>query len=141
MVVAACGLSLVVDSRAYSSLWGMGFWLWWLLLLWSTGSRALRSSVVGLSSADSWGLLAPWYVESWIRDRTHISFIGRWTLIHCTTREVPLHSFLIWPLPTMPVVISLKENSILAKINAYHSSNMLCSLLCLDTSELTLSPF
>ena len=33
-------LSLVAMSRGYSSLQCAGFLLWWLLLLWSTGSRA-----------------------------------------------------------------------------------------------------
>ena len=37
--VAARGLSLVVESGGYSSLWCVGFSLWWLLLLRSTGSR------------------------------------------------------------------------------------------------------
>ena len=37
--VAAPGLSLVVASGGYSLLWCAGFSLWWLLLLWSTGSR------------------------------------------------------------------------------------------------------
>ena len=50
--VAACGLSLVAVSRAYSSLWYTGFSLWWLLLLWSTGSRhtSFRSCSSSLSS-------------------------------------------------------------------------------------------
>ena len=46
--VAARGLSLFVASRGYSSLWCVGFSLWWLLLLWSTGSRH-----AGFSSCDS----------------------------------------------------------------------------------------
>ena len=34
-------------------------------------------------------LVAPWHVESsWTSDRTHVLCIGRWILIHCTTREV-----------------------------------------------------
>ena len=37
--VAARGLSLLVASGGYSSLWCTGFSLWWLLLLQSTGSR------------------------------------------------------------------------------------------------------
>ena len=37
--VVACGLSLVVASGGYSSLWCAGFSLWWLLLLQSMGSR------------------------------------------------------------------------------------------------------
>ena len=37
--IAACGLSLVVASRGYSSLWCVGFSLRWLLLLRSPGSR------------------------------------------------------------------------------------------------------
>ena len=49
--VAACGLSLIVVSGGYSSLRCAGFSLWWLLLLWSTGSRR-----VGFSSCGSWAL-------------------------------------------------------------------------------------
>ena len=37
--VAARGLSLVAVSGGYFLLWCMGFSLWWLLLLWSMGSR------------------------------------------------------------------------------------------------------
>ena len=45
------GFSLVVASRGYSSLRCMGFSLWWLLLLWSTGSRH-----AGFSSCSTWAL-------------------------------------------------------------------------------------
>ena len=37
--VAHMVLSLVAASRGYSWLWCMGFSLWWLLFLWSMGSR------------------------------------------------------------------------------------------------------
>ena len=37
---AMWAFSLVVSSQGYSSLQCPGFSLWWLLLLWSTGSRA-----------------------------------------------------------------------------------------------------
>ena len=49
--VAARALSLVAASRGYSSLWCVGFSLWWLLLLQSTGSRC-----VGFSSCGSQAL-------------------------------------------------------------------------------------
>ena len=42
--VAVRGLSLVVVSKGYSSLWCVGFSLRWLLLLWSTGSRHMGFS-------------------------------------------------------------------------------------------------
>ena len=45
--VAACRLSLVVASRGYSSLRCVGFSLWWLLLLWSMGSRHMGFSTCG----------------------------------------------------------------------------------------------
>ena len=45
--IAACGLSLVVTSGGYSSLWCAGFSLQWLLLLWSTGSRCAGFSSCG----------------------------------------------------------------------------------------------
>ena len=47
--VAACGLSLFVASGGYSSLRCVGFSLWWLLLLQSTGSRS-----TGFSSCGMW---------------------------------------------------------------------------------------
>ena len=46
--VAVHGLSLVVASGGYSLLRGAGFSLWWLLLLWSTGSRCTGFSSCGL---------------------------------------------------------------------------------------------
>ena len=45
--VASCKLSLVVASRGYSSLGFAGFSLWWLLLLWSMGSRRKGFSSCG----------------------------------------------------------------------------------------------
>ena len=45
--VAAHGLSLVAASGGYSSLWCMGFSLWWLLLLWGMGYRHAGSSSCG----------------------------------------------------------------------------------------------
>ena len=49
--VAACGLSLVVASGGYCSLRCVGFSLWWLLLLWSTGSR--RAGFTSFNTAGS----------------------------------------------------------------------------------------
>ena len=49
--IAAHGLSLVATSGGYSSLQRVGFSLWWLLLLQSTGSRH-----PGFSSCGSWAL-------------------------------------------------------------------------------------
>ena len=89
--IAACGLSLIVASRCYSSLQCVGFSLWWFLLLRSTGSR-----LVGFSSCSVWaqqlwhtGLVAPQRVRSsQTRARTRVPCIGRRILNHCTTREV-----------------------------------------------------
>ena len=39
VLIAACRLSLVAVGEGYSSAWYMGFSLWWVLLLLSTGSR------------------------------------------------------------------------------------------------------
>ena len=47
--VAARRLSLVAASGGYSSLWCVGFSLWWLLLLRSMGSRR-----AGFSSCGMW---------------------------------------------------------------------------------------
>ena len=49
--VAAHRLSLVAASGGYSSLRWAGFSLWWLLVLWSTGSRC-----TGFSSCGLWAL-------------------------------------------------------------------------------------
>ena len=45
--IAAHGLSLVVASSGYSSLWCMGFSLQWLLLFRSTGSKCVGFSSCG----------------------------------------------------------------------------------------------
>ena len=59
--VAACGLSLVAANGVYSLLRWVGFTLWWLLLLRSTGSRFMGFSSCGsralerrLSSCSTW---------------------------------------------------------------------------------------
>ena len=52
--VAAHGLSLVVASGDYSSLWCTGFSLRWLLLLWSTGSRCVGFSTCGTWAQQLW---------------------------------------------------------------------------------------
>ena len=44
--IALLGLSLVAASGCYASLWCSGFSLWWLLLLWCTGSKHTDSVVV-----------------------------------------------------------------------------------------------
>ena len=100
--VAARGLSLVGASAGYSSLRCTGFSLWWLLLLWSTGSRHICFSSCGMQAQQLWlmgsrvqdqlwhtGLAAPWHVGSYqTRDRTRVPCIGRWILNHCPTKEV-----------------------------------------------------
>ena len=45
--VAVRGFSLVAVTRGYSSLQCVGFSSWWLLLLWSTGSRCASFSSCG----------------------------------------------------------------------------------------------
>ena len=90
--VAAHGLSLVAESRGYSSLQCAGFPLQWLLLLWSMGSRRAGFSSCGMQAQQLWrtGLVAPRHVgSSRARDQTHVPCIGRQILNHCTTREVP----------------------------------------------------
>ena len=84
------GLSLAAVSWGYSSLWCAGFSLRWLLLLWSTGSRAH-----GLQELWRTGLVAPRHVgSSQTRPGTHVSCIGRRILKHCATREVLVGWFL-----------------------------------------------
>ena len=102
--IAACGLSLVVASRGYSSLWCAGFSLSWLLLLWSTGSRHAGFSSCGTQAQQLWltgcsaqaqllwrtGLVAPRHVgSSRTRAQTRVPCIGRRILNHCATREAP----------------------------------------------------
>ena len=72
-----------------------GFSLRWLLLLQSTGS-AHGLQQLGLACSRTWaqqlwctGLSCLRHVESfWTRDLSDVPCIGRWTPIHCTTREV-----------------------------------------------------
>ena len=45
-----------VASGSYSSLQSLGFSLWWLLLLWSTGSRASVVVAQGLSCSLACGI-------------------------------------------------------------------------------------
>ena len=57
----------------------------WASLLGSTGSRARRFS------CDMWASFpsSMWVFSSLTRDQTCISCLGRWTINHWTTREVP----------------------------------------------------
>ena len=72
-----------------------GFSLQWLLLLQSTGSRALGLHWLWLLSSRAqvqqlWctGLVAPWRVASFqSRNQTHVSCTGRHFLYHWATRE------------------------------------------------------
>ena len=106
--VAGRGLSLVVVSGGYSSLWCTGFSLWWLLLLRSTGSRRAGFSSCGSRAQQLWlagsraqaqqlwctGLVAPRHVgSSRTRARTRVTCIGRQILNPCATREAPLPNF------------------------------------------------
>ena len=90
--VAACGLSLVVASGGYSSLWCAGFSLWWLHLLQSMGSRCMGFSSCGRRAQYLWlagfraqaqqlwcmGLVALWHVgSSQTRAETCVLFTGR----------------------------------------------------------------
>ena len=98
------GLSLVVVSGGYSSLWCAGFSLRWLVLLRSMGSRHAGFGSCGTQAQQLWlagsrvqaqqlwctGLVAPWHVgSSWTRARTRVPCIGRRILNHCATRETP----------------------------------------------------
>ena len=72
--MATCRLPLVAASGpAFSLLLCVGFSLWWLLLLRSTGSRYTQASVVLARR-----LVAPPHVESsQIRYRNHVPRVGR----------------------------------------------------------------
>ena len=82
--IATCGFSLVVESRGYSLVVaGLGFSVWWFLLLWSTGSRG-HGLLLWLAGSRVWdhglwytGLVALWHVESSCsRAQTHVLCIG-----------------------------------------------------------------
>ena len=71
-------LPLVVTSKGCSPFRCAGFSLRWLLLLRSTGSAVVAPR---LSCSEACGI----YPD---RDQTHVPCIGRWILLHWTTREV-----------------------------------------------------
>ena len=91
VLVATCGLSLVVASRAAlrCGLRAAGFSLQWLLLFRSTGSRA-----TGFSSCGNWGLVAPWACGILPDQASNLCPLhwghngSRQLLIHCATREI-----------------------------------------------------
>ena len=59
-----------------------GFSLWWLLSLWTMGSRVCRLQYLQFPGLWSMGLVAPWHVgSSQSRDRTRVS---------CTGRRIPI---------------------------------------------------
>ena len=96
--VAAHGLSPVVASRGYSSLWCTGFSLRWLLLLQSTGPRCVGSIVVarGILSAGSVVVvqrLSCSVACGIFLDQGSNPCPLHWD--HCATREVPHASFWI----------------------------------------------
>ena len=49
--IATCRLSLVAVSGGYSLLQCAGFSLWWLLFLWSMGSRQAGFSSCGIAGS------------------------------------------------------------------------------------------
>ena len=60
------------------------------------GFSGCRVQALGEWAQSLWctGLAAPWHVESsWTKDWTSVPCIGRWTPIHCTTRDVQDLSF------------------------------------------------
>ena len=87
--VATCRLSLAATVGITLWLWCTGFLLQWLVLLQNTGSWVWVLQQLWLTS-----LVAPCHVESsWPGDRTYVPCIGRWLLIHYTTREVLRKAF------------------------------------------------
>ena len=79
-------------SGGYSLLRCVGFLLWWLLLLRSTGSKHM-----GFRSCNAWaqwlrqtGLVAPWHMgSSRTRDWTSVPCVARQILNHWTTEKAP----------------------------------------------------
>ena len=64
--IATHRLSLVAASRDYPLLQCLGFSLWWVLLLWSTGSGVVAHR---LSFSEAYGIFLEHMGSSWIRDR------------------------------------------------------------------------
>ena len=93
--IAARGPSLVVVSGGYSLLRCPGFSLWWLHLLWSTGSRRMGFSSCGsralehrFSSCGTWAYLLHGMWDLPGRGLDPMSpCTGRRILNHCATRE------------------------------------------------------
>ena len=75
VLVAAHGLSLVAGEWGLL-LWCVGFSLWWLLLLWSVGSRH-----VGFSSCGMWALQL-WLMGSRAQAQQlwHTALVSPWDL-------------------------------------------------------------
>ena len=93
--IAVCGLSLALASRGYSSLWCVGFSLWWLLLLQSMGSVCrgfssccTRASVVVVPRLSCSAHVGSSQTRGW----PCVPCIGRQILNHWATRET-LHKF------------------------------------------------
>ena len=88
-LLVALGLCCCAGAfpRGYSLSWCPGFTMRYFPL-WSTGSRHTGFSSCNMR-AQQLSLTAPRHVESSrTRDLTCVSCIGRWVLIHCTSREV-----------------------------------------------------
>lgn len=87
--------SLVAVSGNYFLLCCMSFSSQWLLLLWSTGSRAQGLQQLQLPGSRAqaqylWctGLVAPWHVgSSWMTDQTRVPCTGGQILYLWATRE------------------------------------------------------
>ena len=103
-------VSLVAVSGGYSLEQCTGFSLRWLLLWWSTGSRAHGFSTGapehGLTSCSPWTQLPLLHVgSSQTRDQTSVSCMARQILNYWTTQEVHTSMFNspFWILATFPI--------------------------------------
>ena len=96
--LATCGLSLVEVSGGCGLVVVHGLLIAVASVVWHTGSSAH-----GLQELRHAGLVAPWCVGfSWTRDHTRVPCIGRWTLNHWITSEVPYYLLNIIIFITMP---------------------------------------
>ena len=96
LIILGCtGSLLLYLLYCYFLLHYVGFSVQWLLLLQSRGFRScgLQALECGLSiwaeGQQAWLPHSICDLSSQTRDRTHVSFIGRWILNHWTTREAP----------------------------------------------------
>ena len=108
------GFSVVAASEGYSSLHCMGFSLWWLLSLWSGGSRHASFSSCGSWALEHWLSSCGTWLSSFKACGIFLArgWFGRCILHHWATGEVLSDLYLkensfVYLWPCKPFLISL----------------------------------